>query len=256
MNPQASVTEGDDAVNRDGVEAQNVAACATPLLTRAEVRRPLRSDDVKRSDAASLAQELATSSPWSEAFMPTRPLRTYPTTDRQETTNMYPLEPPPAYSNLPQVYELPAEPVSNTIHAEDSPSSESTAHTTSAIPVTSDVPSQAIHSRPHTPSSVRQETMEELEQTVETPLLSDVVRQAVQPVRTYWERRKKAKRRRQIRRRFCCSCILMIVLGFLLVFFLCGGFAKVFHLQHSSSNTYSHRANHCLVILRNRLLLL
>jgi len=84
----------------------------------------------KRSNAAHLAQELASSSPWSEAFLPaSRTFRTFPTQhaamsreqrgqiDNPGTTMAQPqqdTDPPPAYSNLPCIHELPATPVNTT----------------------------------------------------------------------------------------------------------------------------------------------
>ncbi len=84
--------------------------------------------DRKRSEAAQLARELGSSGPWSEAFIPE------PQTDgslptqhtitshehREELDNIHTrdmaqsqqeLDPPPAYSNVPPVHELPASPV-------------------------------------------------------------------------------------------------------------------------------------------------
>jgi len=104
-------------------DAENAAAWDDPLFrTGASISS---TSDSKRSNAAQLAQELGSSSPWSEAFLPASPRRPPPqhsTTSpeqRERAGNMHntmaysqqELGPPPAYSDLPQIHELPASPV-------------------------------------------------------------------------------------------------------------------------------------------------
>ena len=104
---------------------RNAAACS---LEQEELISPTTStSDSKRSEAANLARELASSSPWSDAFMPS----TYGTvrqshqeqsigrfgTHRQVQQPSFTaamrddLDPPPAYSDLREIHELPANPV-------------------------------------------------------------------------------------------------------------------------------------------------
>jgi hypothetical protein len=90
--------------------------------------------DSKRSNAARLAQELGSSSPWSESIMPQSygSISLHPTpTNRQETGDInestsqieQDTDPPPVYTRNPQsndlgpVYELPAEAMNHSVIA-------------------------------------------------------------------------------------------------------------------------------------------
>lgn len=233
MDPQPSATRNSLWSVRDRAEARNAAACASPPLIDAEVASPTRSDDVKRNSAASLAQELATSSPWSEVFMPRAyststmgPSNTHDLAYGQEQGNMYPLDPPPAYSNAPEVHELPTESVHNLSRARHSAPDVSFMPAASTTPVT---PLQVDNLRSQQPNSELQNAMQEPEQTAQTPLLEDVARQAVEPICNWWERRRTIKkRRRQLKRRFGCS-VFLVILGTLLILCAMGSFGKVFH---------------------------
>lgn len=113
----APALEGRNAVDREHASLQ------TEGLMSSTSRK-------KRSSAAHLAQELASSSSWSEAFLPaSRTLSTFPTqhtamsreqrdqVDNPGTTmaqTQQDTDPPPAYSNLPCIHELPATPVNTT----------------------------------------------------------------------------------------------------------------------------------------------
>lgn len=99
------VTSGD-------VEGQNNAAAWTSRRQRRSMN--MNSSDSKRSDAAHLAQQLATTTSWSETFLP-QSYGTVPvndtTVERAEHSHQDDLDPPPAYSKRPQAHEVQPNPV-------------------------------------------------------------------------------------------------------------------------------------------------
>lgn len=193
----------------DSSNLENADACDGPT----SLTSPSNPSDSKRSDAAHLAQQLASSSPWSEAFMSPahEPFSTSrlpfhvsgpsnPNPSIREDSvynshvNQHDFDPPPAYSNLPQVHELPATPMNN-------------------MPATvpdAALPQGAIQPRLSVTDNAQGEQEEEPD--VEQPLLGWPPESCSRGGWIQWwrQRREKAAKRRRFKR-FCCLIIFLIL---------------------------------------------
>lgn len=203
------------------LEGRNAAAWGhSPLQTGG----PMSStSDKKRNNAAQLAQELGSSGLWSEACMPaSRTPSTFPTRhaatsseQREQVDNLHTamaqpqqdLDPPPAYSNLPQVQELPATPV-NTV-----PRTGSTARAEREI-------ANSACADPE-----QNEDLEEQEQDVRAPLLGHVRRRWNQRGHGHWIHGGKTGRQRHCR--LLALVIASSVIASIIVCALTDGFNEV-----------------------------
>ncbi|KAK5939375.1 hypothetical protein PMZ80_008679 [Knufia obscura] len=198
-------------------DARNDAAWEDPSR-HTEGSRSSTSDS-KRRNAAQLAQELGSSSPWSQAVMPQAqihdtPFGRDPTTSRirtEELDNVHSntmaqspqeLDPPPAYSNLSHVHELPASPVTM-------PRRNAAAADTQGV-VTQDTGIDLS------------EDLEEQEQDDRTPLLGGVERRWNQRGWNRWIHSAKTTRQRH-----CRLLALVIAFSFLTSLVVCA-FVGVF----------------------------
>jgi len=203
------------------LEGRNAAAWGHSTL---QTEGPMSStSDEKRNNAAQLAQELGSSSPWSEAFMPASCTpTTFPTqyaatsseqrvqVDNPHTAMAQPqqdVDPPPAYSNLPQVHELAATSVSIV------PRTGSTARTEREI-------ANSACTDPE-----QNEDLEEQEQDVRAPLLGHIRRRWNQRGRGHWVHGGKTGRQRHCR--LLAMVIAFSVIVSIIVCALVDGFEEV-----------------------------
>lgn len=105
-------------------QARNAAACEHAEASIQGPATPISPSDSKRSHAAALARELASSTSWSESFVPSNNLHHDPEPTGSENRTLEEMnknnnpgdgavtrDPPPAYTNHRDLYELPATPV-------------------------------------------------------------------------------------------------------------------------------------------------
>lgn len=224
MSSDSATREASHREDESAGPIQNVAACET-LTTHPSTRAvPPSPSDSKRSNAAQLARQLGSSSPWSETLIPQRygtpqsstNTSTEPTlADRQESANILnhtsppeqDLDPPPAYSraapnNLYQARDTP-------------PAGMDTQNSTAPVPNNADVSQPLLSTNAeHVPGT------QQAEPDVETPLLA-------RPSSTHGGRRwsrwmQRRKVRRQRARRFLFVFFFFCVVVSVLVGFLVG----------------------------------
>lgn len=199
-----------EQIQSDNVNRQNADAYEGPTS-------PSNVSDSKRSHAAQLAQELASQSSWSEAFIPQNHSETFssgPSFDRasmpgasqpplQESDShtamtQHDLDPPPAYSNVPPVHELPATPLM----------------TRPALDTTEQDRAIDIENR---------ENSQDEEPDVEAPLLGrqPAYQEARRCVSWWWQRREKAAKRRRFKK-LCCLMVTFVVAVIVIVALITG----------------------------------
>lgn len=121
----SSAREASQRGDPTALPSQNPAAYVTPADQPSDAPTSPSPRDTKRSNAAQLARELGSSTPWSETLVPQSYGSISPrsaSTHRQESTQVeQDIDPPPVYTRNPQyshprpVYELPAEAMNNPV---------------------------------------------------------------------------------------------------------------------------------------------
>lgn len=199
--------------------SQNAVACESPATRHLDAASSSSPSDSKRNNAAQLARELGSSSPWSEAFMPQThsSMSSHPASRgvhsaaRQELGHINPstaqrerdLDPPPAYSrspppnSLPSVHELPAQ----TMDIERA--------TASAAPDRTEA--QDLH----TTDIEQSRYMQGDQPDVETPLLGR--RHSRRRGGKCWQWIQRAKARRRKYSRLICAVIFFSIVASVLV---------------------------------------
>lgn len=227
MSSQDPAREASRGGHETAGAVQNAAAYETPSTRPSNTAAPPSPSDTKRSNAAQLARELGSSSPWSETFISqgygtlSRSSSSAEPTDRQESEDTnhtvsrveQDLDPPPAYSRIP---------VSDNLQQAYNSSAENMNTASSTGPATHDT----VETQPLTSTDVEQEqSIQHGNPDVETPLLA-------QSSPTYEDRRyfRWIRQRKMKKRRYCrvlCAVILFAIITSILASFLVGYYGGV-----------------------------